>query len=82
MLGNHRDYPRDRQVLAVVPQVEKPLLDAAVDADYVEGRLHDDRRHLLAPIAGAEAPVLCQAARKCLDRIAEWVSAFGAMMAW
>ncbi len=82
MLGNDRDHPGDEQVLFVVPQVEKPLLDAAVDADYIEGRVHDDRRHLLAAIAGAEATVLCQAARRCLHRIAEWVSAFGAMMEW
>lgn len=72
MLGNNRDYPGDEQVLFVVPQAENPLLEAAVDADYIEGRVHDDRRHLLAPIAGAEATVLCQGARRCLQRIAEW----------
>ena len=82
MLGNNRDYPGEEQVLFVVPQVEKPLLEAAVDADYIEGRVHDDRRHLLAAIAGAEATVLCQGARRCLQRIAEWVSSFGAMMEW
>ena len=82
MPGNDRDRPGDEQVLFVVTQVEKPLLDAEMDADYIEGRVHDDRRHLLAPITGAEAPGLCQAARRCLHRIAEWVSAFGAMMAW
>ena len=32
--------------------------------------------------AGAEATVVCQSARRCLHRIAEWVSAFGAMMEW
>ena len=82
MLGNHRDHPVDEQVLFVAPQVGKPLLDVAVDADYVEGRVHDDRRHVLAAIAGAEATVLSLGARRCLHRIAEWVSAFGAMMEW
>ena len=61
-----------------MPDVEKPLLDAAVDAAYIEGRVHDDRRYLLTAIAG----VLCQAARGCLHRIAEWVVGFGAMMEW
>jgi hypothetical protein len=76
--GNDRDHPGDEQVLFVVPQVERPLWDAAEDADYIEGRVHDDRRHLLTAIAG----VHCQAARGYLHRIAEWVSAFGAMMEW
>ena len=33
MLGNDRDHPGEKQALFVVTQVEKPLLDAAMDAD-------------------------------------------------
>jgi hypothetical protein len=40
MLGNDRDHPREKQALFVVTQVEKPLLNAAVDADYTEGRAY------------------------------------------
>jgi hypothetical protein len=42
----------DEVVLFVVPQLEKPLWDAAIYADYIEGRIHDDRRHLLTSVAG------------------------------
>ena len=66
MLGNDRDHPGEKQALFVVTQVEKPLLNAAVDADYIEGRAYSwpTTRACLGPVASIWVPSTCGATRR------------------
>jgi hypothetical protein len=52
-----------------------------VDAVYIEARAHDDRRHLLAAIAGVEVPPL-SSCEEMPESDRGGVSVFGAMTEW